>query len=61
MGRENAFDHHSTAEGLHFRINGAPKRSFGDTYFKELSYVEKETLLGQSFLGARLLRRYSRS
>ena len=49
-------DHHGAAQGVHFGLDGAPERTISDPYIKKASQFAKETLLGQSFLGARLLR-----
>src|SRR5258708_13608206 len=48
------------AEAIGIRVDGRPERTYRHTNFYGLSIFEEETVLGQSFLGKGLLRRFGR-
>ena len=60
-GGSRAFVSKGAAEDVNLGLNGRPERAYGDPVVQSVSDVTQETLLGQSFLGQRVLRGHGRS
>ncbi len=59
-GGPRAFVSEGTAEDVNIGLDGHPERTYGDPVVQSVSDVAQETLLGESLLGQRVLRRHRR-
>ena len=60
-GGSCAFIGEGSAEAIDLEADGRPERTYRDTVIHGVPDVAQEAILGQSFLGERVLRRYGRS
>ena len=60
-GRPCALAAEGAAEVVDIGADGGPERTYRDSTVQHISEFAKEAVLGESFLGERILRRYGRT